>query len=397
MGTAGSLVGLTIAIPHRRLLDSTGYLLFGLLGWFAVLIPSLVRSVEHDFGQPDTAVSLLYFLSSGLFAAGALSGGFVAERLGRRGVLIAGICIAGAGGALAAAAPEWWLFVLGGTLSTGGAGLIEPQVTGLFLDLYPDARASSQNVLNAFFSIGSLVAPALVGLLVSVGVPWRLLVLATGFGFLAALPALILVRMPSGRRAEATSTHGASGAEQGEQSLLPFAYLAIAIGCYVGAEFGITNWLVRLLAGVPLIQATAVLSAFWGGLTLGRFASNWIAERLEYSTFTVVCVGLASLFLAGAVWIPSFPVEAVLFTLAGACYGPVFPMIMAIGGSVYPHRIAALSGGLTTAASAGAIIYPPLMGVLASRIGLAGGMFGAALLGAPMVVALYVARRTAQR
>jgi len=381
-----------MAMANKRLLDSTGYLLFGLLGWSAVLIPSLVRSVEHDFGQPDSAVSLLYFLSSGVFAVAALSGGVIAERLGRRGVLMVGVCIAGAGGALAAAAPEWWLFVLGGTLSTCGVGLIEPQVTGLFLDLYPGARASSQNVLNAFFSIGSLVAPALVGLLVSTGFPWRLLLLATGLGFLATLPALILVPMPSGRRAEASNEHDVGGAEQ---SLLPFTYLAITIGFYVGAEIGISNWLVRFLAGVPLIQATVVLSAFWGGLTVGRFASNWIAERLEYSTFTMGCVGLASLLLAGAVWSPSFPVAAVLFTLAGACYGPVFPMIMAIGGTIYPHRIAALSGGLTTAASAGAIIYPPLMGVLAGRIGLEGGMFGAALLGVPMVVALSAARRTA--
>jgi len=36
------------------------------------------------------------------------------------------------------------------------------------------------------------------------------------------------------------------------------------------------------------------------------------------------------------------------------------------------------------------------MGVLASQIGLEGGMLGAALLGAPMVVALYAARRMAQ-
>jgi len=386
-----------MAMSNKRLLDSTGYLLFGLLGWSAVLIPSLVRSVEHDFAQPDTAVSLLYFLSSGLFMVAAVCGGFIAERLGRRAVLRVGACIAGAGGVLAAAAPEWWLFVLGGTLSTGGIGLIEPQVTGLFLDLYPDARASSQNVLNAFFSIGSLVAPALVGLLVSVSFPWRLLVLATGMGFLVTLPALIVVQMPSGRREEASNEHEVTGVKHGEQSLLPFTYLAVTIGLYVGAEIGISNWLVRFLAGVPLIQATAVLSAFWGGLTVGRVASNWIAERLEYSAFTIGCVSLASLLLAGAVWSSSFAVTVVLFTLAGACYGPVFPMIMAIGGTIYPHRIAALSGGLTTAASTGAIIYPPLMGVLASRIGLAGGMFGAALLGVPMVVALYAARRTAQR
>ncbi len=37
------------------------------------------------------------------------------------------------------------------------------------------------------------------------------------------------------------------------------------------------------------------------------------------------------------------------------------------------------------------------MGMLASQIGLEGGMLGAALLGAPMVIALYAARRTARQ
>jgi fucose permease len=77
-------------------------------------------------------------------------------------------------------------------------------------------------------------------------------------------------------------------------------------------------------------------------------------------------------------------------------FGPIFPMIMALGGNIYPHRLAALGGSLTTAAVVGGLIYPPLMGLLESRIGLGGGMIGAALLGIPMAGAVLFARRTAR-
>src|SRR5438105_4043629 len=64
-----------------------GYGGFILLGWNAVLIPSLIRSVEHDLHQSDAAFGLFYFISSLFYAAGAFSGGMLTERLGRRLVL----------------------------------------------------------------------------------------------------------------------------------------------------------------------------------------------------------------------------------------------------------------------------------------------------------------------
>ena len=76
-------------------------------------------------------------------------------------------------------------------------------------------------------------------------------------------------------------------------------------------------------------------------------------------------------------------------------FGPIYTMIMAIGGNIYPHRLATLSGGLATAAVIGSIVYPPMMGLLESHIGLAGGMLGAALLGIPTAGGIIIARMTA--
>ena len=182
--------------------------------------------------------------------------------------------------------------------------------------------------------------------------------------------------------------------DRSERSLIPFVGLALAIGFYVAAEVGVSNWLVRLLSSASVVVATSVLSGFWGGLSLGRLLSRWVAERLDYYTFTIGCIILASVALAGAVFSPWLAVSAVLFVLSGMFFGPIFPMIMALGGDIYPRRLAALGGSLTTAAVVGGMIYPPLMGIMESRIGLSGGMLGAALLGVPMAGAILLARTT---
>jgi fucose permease len=295
-----------------------------------------------------------------------------------------------------AAAPIWLLFLLATVPAGWGMGLIDGGINGLFLDLYRDARGGALNFLHLFFSLGALVGPACIGLLLTAGMDWRVITVLTALAYLPFIPALVVVAMPSGRRGPPeTRLPAEDGVDRGERSLLPFVGLALGIGLYVAAEAGVSSWLVQFLSGVSVGVATGVLSAFFGGLSLGRLLSRWVADRIEYYAFTIGCIVLASFALVGAIFSPWLLVSALLFTLCGMFFGPIFPMIMALGGNIYPHRLATLSGGLTTAAVVGGIIYPPLMGALESHIGLIGGMLGAALLGIPTMGGIVLARVTA--
>ena len=90
--------------------------------------------------------------------------------------------------------------------------------------------------------------------------------------------------------------------------------------------------------------------------------------------------------------VPSTGASIVLFGLAGFASGPVFPLIIAIGGERHPQRAAAVSGFLTSAAVIGGMIYPPIMGFLSVSIGLTAAMLGAGLLAAASAGALLLAR-----
>lgn len=381
--------------PAARGLLASAYLSFVLLGWNAVLLPSLVRSIEGAFHQSDAAFGLLYLVIAVFYAAGSFGGGAATERVGRRVVLSGGAALIGVGLAGAALAPSWLALLIAATVANCGAGVVDGGMNGLVLDLRPAGRGGALNRLHFAFSVGTLIAPAALGQALAAGAPWRALLLAPSLCCVALAVGLGAQAMPSGRHAPSQSAREVLTGT--ERTLLPFVALAIGIAGYVAAEAAVGNWLVKALAPAPVAAATAVLSIFGGGLALGRLLSARLADRFPALPFTLVCLLFASAALAAAVLAPSFAVAAVLYGVAGLGYGPVYPMIMAMGGALYPHRLAALSGGLAGAAAAGAIVYPPLMGLLAAGVGLRAGLVGAAALGVPTALALVAARAVARR
>jgi fucose permease len=91
------------------------------------------------------------------------------------------------------------------------------------------------------------------------------------------------------------------------------------------------------------------------------------------------------------------PASVVLFGLVGFAFGPIYPLIMAVGGDLYPTRSAAVSGFLSGSAIFGAIIYPPLMGFISVEAGLTVAMIGAALLSFACAAVLFaLGRRESQ-
>lgn len=367
-----------------------GCVAFLLIGWSSLLVPSLIRDIERDFGQSDAGIGLFYFVNAAAYVAGSLGGGMLTERVGRRGVLALGALLHGLG-LVAQVVPVWGVFLIAGIPRGLGSGAIDAGVNGLFLDLYPGARGRALNIVHLFFSLGALASPLVVGLLVEAGFTWQQLILVSGIVSLPLTVLFVVVDVPSGRH----DRHGSGAARV--SLVLPLLALAIAIACYVAAEVGVSSWLVRFLETAPLAVATSTLSLFWGGLTLGRLVSARVADRFDHVKFTIVSSIVASVALVAAVFVPALPASVALFGLVGFAYGPIYPMIMAIGGERFPGRSAAVSGFLGATSVAGSVVYPPVMGFLSVTVGLTVAMLGTAVLGFACAAALVVARGQSRR
>jgi MFS transporter, FHS family, glucose/mannose:H+ symporter len=371
-----------------------GCIAFLLIGWSGLLVPSLIRSIRDGFVQTDAGIGAWYFVYAVAYASGSFGGGLTTERLGRRVVLSLAVALLGSGLMALALAPDWAAFLVAAVPVGLGAGVVDGGVNGLFLDLFREGRGRALNLLHLFFSLGALSAPLAVGMAVGEGVAWQAILFGTG---IAALPVALLfavIATPSGRHAGMGETLEATVTVRRRLST-PLLLLAFAIACYVASEAGVSSWLVRFLEPAPLEVATGALSLFWGGLTLGRLAGARVADWFDHRHFTMAAVGLMSVALVGAILVPSTPVSIALFGLAGFMSGPVFPMIIALGGERYPDRSAAVSGFLAGCAVAGSVIYPPIMGFLSVTVGLTVAMLGNVVLGLLCLLALALVGRPA--
>ncbi len=372
-----------------------GYASFILVGWSALLVPSLVPSIERDFAQPDAGVGILYLVSALLFVIGSLGSGYLMERLGRSLVLPAAVFAMAAGLGLECVAPSWALFVAGAGIGGFGSGSVEAGMNGLFLDRFHENRGRALSRLHLCFSLGALAAPLAIGALVEIGVAWRLPFAATcimviGVGLLLVTRDLGVPRLA----AAAASRHGPRA-----RGVVPFplVLLALAIASYVASENGVSSWLVRFLDTAPVGVATVALSLFWAALSIGRIVASRFADRFAPIAVATACGLAAGAAIVAAVVVPWVGVSIAFFAIAGLACGPIYPMIMASAGALYPARANAVSGILTAAAVAGSVVYPPAMGFISNGVGLGIGMAGAGLLAAACAGALVVVRLLARR
>lgn len=374
-------------IADRRAHAAVGGLAFIVLGLTGLLVPSLIRSIEADFSQDDAGMGVYYLVTALAYAVGSLGGGGLTEHRGRRGVLAAGLVLAGVGLALQGTTPAWSVFIVGGLLQSTGSGAIDGGINGLFLDLFPSGRGRPMLLLHVCFGLGAMLAAFSLGRAVDSGIAWRLAFGVTAAASVALAVVFAALALPTGRR-----IHVPSASLPPARLGLPVLALCAAIACYIGAEVGVSNWLVRFLATTDVGQATGGLGLFWAGLALGRLLAAPIPARMSAVTFTVGTAVAASIALLAAVLAPALGLSIALFALVGILFGPIYPMIVAIAGDLHPDRSAAVAGVLGAAAVVGAVAYPPVMGFLSVTVGLSIAMVGAAVLALASGVAILLAR-----
>ena len=391
-GRVSTDLGAGPAIQRRVL--ATSFASFVLIGWMSLLLPSLIRVVKGDFGQTDAGFGLLYFISAVFYAFGGLGTGLLHERFGRRAILMTAALLIAAGLMTEGLAPTWPLLLVGVAIAGAGAGAIDAGTNGLFMDLYPAGGGGPLNGLHLFFGVGAMLAPPIIAWLIVAGADWRYVVAGTG---IVALGFVLPIRV-SGSVADHRGhpSHG-TGDPGRLDHRLPLVALAVAIGCYVSSEFGVSSWMVGFLADESLGMASLALGAFWAGLAFGRLVAVRFADRFDPVVLASTCAAVSGVAIAVVVATHAGAVAIVSLAIAGFASGPVYPLIMAIGGRLYPGRAAQVSGLLTAAGVVGLVVYPPLMGLMSGYVGLGAGMAGAAALAICCAVAVRVAGGLATR
>jgi predicted MFS family arabinose efflux permease len=354
------------------------------VSWYSRL-PSIQDKL--DLGPAALGLALLG-APLGMLLAQPLTGALAATVGSRRIVNAAPLLLAA--GILPALAGDGLTLGLA-TLVVGaanGALDVSMNVEGLAVERAGDRRIF--NSLHAAFSFGALAGAALGGLAASVGLePLPHLAIVAGAGAVAAsiatrgLPAAEAAPPPRGPRFARPSRR--------------LAALGAIAFCALLAEGAVFDWsgiFMRREAGAALGLAPVALAAFNLAMGFGRLSADPLAERagsvrLGRSGALVAAAGLAVALIVAS---PAASIAG--FAVMGGGLAAVFPLALRAAGSD-----ASISGPAVAAVSSvgytGFLTGPPVIGLLASGIGLPGAL--ACVCGLLVLAAVFAGQLAAAR
>jgi MFS family permease len=316
------------------------------VGYAASLLGSAMSSVAIAFallgaGGTATGLGLVFTANIVPMVAFILFGGALADRLGRRRVMLTADlarCAAQAAlaAALAAGHPSLWLFVAAALAVGAGNAFFTPALSGLPVQLVPPGQLGDANALLGTAQPAAQVAgPALAGILIALTSP--VLVIAVDAGSYA-LSALALAGLRLGSNAKPAQPH-----RPRRESLLRdlaegwaefTAHPWLWPQTVQFALFNLVTWGPYLVLGPVLARQYlggarawgVILACYGGGAILGGLAALGRRPRRPLLVATLTTLGFALPPLALALRLPLAVVAgaalaAGLFTALGGAFG----------------------------------------------------------------------------
>ena len=342
------------------------------------------HALRDEFQATRGDVSLVFAITGFLyFSLGAFSGP-VADRLGPRRVILAGVVLIAAGLALASAAQHLWQIYLTYSLCVGvGVGFTYVPSVGTVQRWFSRRRGFASGLAVAGIGAGTLVIPLLAAWVIS-GWGWRAayLVLAA-LTLVVGVPAAWFIEHSPARRGlaadgDAPAVPGEAG-EAGSAVLAPGFSVSEAVrervfwllyAATFATGIGLFIPFVHLAPyardhGLPDGFGTLLIGFIGAGSTFGRLFLGGFADRIGRRAALVCVYCVMGLSLLG--WLAARDGwSLVTFALVfGTAYGGFVALVPALTTDYFGGRNAGgIIGVLYTAAGVGALFGPTLAGAM---------------------------------
>jgi MFS transporter, FHS family, glucose/mannose:H+ symporter len=326
---------------------------FVVIGGLQALYGPAIPAIRARFGVTPPVAGLGLSAQFAGAVLGVLAFHLLRSRFSDRGLLGASYALMAAGAILFAISPSWPA-ALGASLITGvGSGGIDYGLNRLFAVSFGTRSAAMLNLLNAYFGLGAVVGPALVGWVGADRYPWV-------FGGVAAASVLLIPTIGGVRRAQPSAGPDATEpAPKTRTGWIVAAFVTIYV-LYVAIESGVGGWEPTHLEAVGYsagVAATAT-SVFWLALTVGRFAAVPVSLRWPGPAIVIGCCFGMALFLGAA----TVPVAApYAYAALGLACAPIWATGLPWLARSAP-TVAAASAYVMAASMVGGVAFPPLLG-----------------------------------
>lgn len=343
----------------------------GIMG--TTLVSPVLPDLVADLGQPEGRAGLV-------IAAVALPGilvaplvGLLADRFGRRRVLVPCLVLFGVGGLLAGAAGSFPALLAARVVQgTGAAGLINLVVVLIADHWDGEERARLLGRNSAVLTVFIAVMPLLGGLLAELGT-WRWSFAAYGWALVVA--AIVLVALPADRPVGTTASLAGQARDAG--ALLRDPGLRVAVGSaillFVGM-FAVTLTLLPLIGEERFGLSAGARGAILASTAIGSTTTSLTIAAVQRRVGRVGAVRIGTTtFAVGIVLMGAAPHPAVLVIgaiVTGVAEGLVIPTLQAVVTELAPPAqrgaaVAVFVSGTRT----GQTVGPLLAGAAVAAVG----------------------------
>ena len=352
------------------------YMAFISLGLPDSLLGSAWPVMHLQFGAELSFAGVV----SMIIAAGTIVSSLLSERMTRRfgAARVTAVSVAMTAAALFgfSLSASLWQLCLWAVPYGLGAGAIDAALNN-FVALHYSSRHMSW--LHCFWGVGASISPYIMGAALTRSGSWQLGYQAVGV-IQIVLTALLFLSLPLWKAVDSAEDDKAAA----ETSLLglrgslriPGVPLILAAFCaYCGAETTAGLWASSYLVGVRGISPEAAArsaSLFYLGITIGRFLSGFVADRM--GDRWMIRTGIGGMALG--VLLIQTPFSSDLPALSGlVIFGlgcaPVYPSIIhSTPDNFGRENSQAIIGVQMASAYVGSTFMPPLFGLITQQLGL---------------------------
>lgn len=347
------------------------YVMFAMFAMTTDSVGLIIPEVIRTFGLSLTAAGAFQYATMGGIAVAGLVLGQLADRFGRRPVLVAGLTLFAASSFAFLAGSTFLFFTLLMGLSGVAIAVFKTAALAAIGDISTSTaqHTAIMNTAEGFFGIGSIVGPAILARLLGAGVAWQwLYVLAGGICVLLIVTALQIDYPQSARTASPRGGMSGSVAAMRNWYVLAFS---TGIFLYVAVEAAIYVWMPTLLApsGTATWMVAYSLSIFFLLRAAGRFLGAWMLTRFQWQAVAALFSGAILLSFAASV-LMGVGWAVYLLPLSGLFMSVIYPTLNSKGISCVPKaEHGAAAGVMLFFTCVSAVVAPLAMGAIGDAMG----------------------------
>lgn len=265
---------------------------------------------------------------------------------------------------------KFWMLLVFAVPYGLGAGAIDAALNNYVAVHY---KAKHMSWLHCFWGVGTIISPFIMGYALK-NLTWN-----SGYRIVGtiqlAICIILLVTLPVWKVNKTKDVQ-----QQKEVGLIPalkikgVPFLLIGFFAYCSAEATAMQWASTYFVevkGISTELAANLASLFYIGITLGRFISGFVTEKIGDRKMIIIgaCIVLLGIIVL-IIPAKSYVVAIAAFVVIGFGCAPVYPCIIhSTPGNFGAENSGAIIGIQMASAYVGSTFMPPLFGLMSNSLG----------------------------